>query len=71
MRQQFISNTVNKSLRIRRKMSDFNDMKMFGIDFFGLKESKKLSNKKLKSFYEDWKRSGYSIEQYKRLVKPK
>jgi|11BtaG_2_1085332.scaffolds.fasta_scaffold45936_3 hypothetical protein len=52
-------------------MSDSNNMKMFGIDFFGLKESKKLSSEKLKSFYDDWKRSGYSIEQYKILVKPK
>jgi len=40
----------------------------FGCNFFGHEKSLKMNKKYIKSYYEDWKRTPYSIEKYKRLL---
>jgi len=40
----------------------------FGCEIFGYDNAMKMNSNKLRSYYDDWKTTTYSIKQYKALL---
>jgi len=49
-------------------MAKYISMFQFGCEFFGYENAIKLDNNYIKTYYEDWKRTPYSIKKYKSLL---